>query len=219
MSNSNNNGLYCLLGIENEGTQLFYQILDTKDGTIDLLNQKELDQVSKMNFNIVRLYGSRQVAGVKHIACKIPESSTGVLFRVQDTKVVAMPFDERGFYRLDSSSQIRYSVEFVLEEATRVRVYLYLWNSEVYLVIKNEFYAESDKKVEQYSLCKLNQSSLTYTYIFGTRRGNAEDLEVYGQYISDIEKEMTKNFGYMTHIRSVSELYNYSNKLTRKNRS
>lgn len=219
MSSNNSNGFYCLLGIENEGTQLFYQILDTKDGTIDLLNQKELDQVSKMNFNIVRLYGSRQVAGVKHIACKIPESSTGVLFRVQNTKVVAMPFDERGFYKLDSSSPIRYPVEFVLEEATRVRVYLYLWNSEVYLVIKNEFYAESDKKVEQYSLCKLNPASLTYTYIFGTRRGNAEDLEVYGQYISDIEKEMTKNFGYITHIRSVSELYNYSNKLTRKNRS
>lgn len=219
MSSNNSNGFYCLLGIENEGTQLFYQILDTKDGTIDLLNQKELDQVSKMNFNIVRLYGSRQVAGVKHIACKIPESSTGVLFRVQNTKVVAMPFDERGFYRLDSSSPVRCSVEFVLEEATRVRVYLYFWNSEVYLVIKNEFYAESDKKVEQYSLCKLNPASLTYTYIFGTRRGNAEDLEVYGQYISDIEKEMIKNFGYMTHIRSVSELYNYSNKLTRKNRS
>lgn len=219
MSNNNSNGLYCLLGIENEGTQFFYQILDTKDGTIDLLSQKELDQVSKMNFNIVRLYGSRQVAGVKHIACKLPESSTGVLFMVQNTKVVAMPFDERGFYRLDSSSPIRCPVEFVLEEATRVRVYLYLWNSEVYLVIKNEFYTESDKKVEQYSLCKLNPSSLTYTYIFGTRRGNAEDLEVYRQYISDIEKEMTKNFGYMTHIRSVSELYNYSNKLTRKNRS
>lgn len=219
MSNNNSNGFYCLLGIENEGTQLFYQILDTKDGTIDLLNQKELDQVSKMNFNIVRLYGSRQVAGVKHIACKIPESSTGVLFKVQNTKVVAMPFDERGFYKLDSSSPIRYPVEFTLEEATRVRVYLYLWNSEVYLVIKNEFYAESDKKVEQYSLCKLNSASLTYTYIFGTRRGNAEDLEVYGQYISDIEKEMAKNLGYMTHIRSVSELYNYSNKLTRKNRS
>lgn len=219
MSNNNSNELYCLLGVENEGTQFFYQILDTKDGAIDLLSQKELDQVSKMNFNIVRLHGSRQVAGIKHIACKIPESSTGVLFRVQNTKVVVMPFDERGFYKLDSSSPIRYPVEFVLEEATRVRVYLYLWNSEVYLVIKNEFYTESDKKVEQYSLCKLNPSSLTYTYIFGTRRGSAEDLEVYGQYISDIEKEMTKNFGYMTHIRSVSELYNYSNKLTRKNRS
>lgn len=219
MSNSNSDGLYCLLGIEDEGTQFFYYILDTKDGAIDLLSQKELDQVSKMNFNIVRLYGSRPVSGVKHIACKIPDSSTGVLFRIEGTKVVAAPFDKRGFYKLDSSSPIRYPVEFTLEEATRVRVYLYLWNSEAYLVIKNEFYAESDKKVEQYILCKLNPSSLTYTYIFGTRRGNADDLEVYERYISGIEKEMTKHFGYMTHIRSVSELYNYSNKLTRKNRS
>lgn len=219
MSNSNSDGLYCLLGIEDEGTQFFYYILDTKDGAIDLLSQKELDQVSKMNFNIVRLYGSRPVSGVKHIACKIPDSSTGVLFRIEGTKVVAAPFDERGFYKLDSSSPIRYPVEFTLEEATRVRVYLYLWNSEAYLVIKNEFYAESDKKVEQYSLCKLNPSSLTYTYIFGTRRGNADDLEVYERYISGIEKEMTRHFGYMTHIRSVGELYNYSNKLTRKNRS
>lgn len=210
MSNNNSSGLYCLLGTENEGTQLFYQILDTKDGTIDLLSQKELDQVSKMNFNIVRLYGSRQVAGVKHMACKIPESSTGVLFRVQNTKVVAMPFDERGFYKVSDSSSIKQPVDFYLTEATRVRVYLYLWKAEVYLSIKNEFRDKDYEKVEQYSLCKLDPASLTYTRVIRTRQGNEADLELYGRYISIIEKNIEKNHGFMTHIRSVKSLYDYS---------
>lgn len=216
---SNNSSLYCLLGIEEEGNQFFYQILDTKDGAIDLLSQKELNQVINMNFTLVRLYGSRPVAGVKHISCKIPESSTGILFRIEGAKVIAAPFDERGFYKLDVNSPVRCPVEFTMEEATRVRAYLYLWNSEVYLSIKNEFHDEDYNKVEQYSLCKLNPSSLTYTCIFTTRRGNADDLEVYARYISDIEKEMANHFGYMTHIRSVSELYNYSCKCINKNKS
>ena len=204
------NDFYILLGAEKRGDQLFYQVLDIKDGEIDSLSQKELNQVNELGFKVVRLYSSNPTVGVKHMACKLPESSIGVLFRVQNTKVVAMPFDERGFYKVSDSSSIKQPVDFYLTEATRVRVYLYLWKAEVYLSIKNEFRDKDYEKVEQYSLCKLDPASLTYTRVIRTRQGNEADLELYGRYISNIEEKIEKNHGFMTHIRSVKSLYDYS---------
>lgn len=146
-------GTSYLLGSQKTFMGLFFEVLDTSDGSIDLLSSAELSQAQAVGLDINRAY--RDSDSTKHVAVKLMGTDVGVLFRVRDKKVTMLPFDTIGFYHLSKSSN---RLEFTLEDDIQVGVFAYFYDSRFYLLIRNRL-----RDLDQYHMYYLDSSDHTYT--------------------------------------------------------
>ena len=146
-------GTSYLLGSQKTFMGLFFEVLDTSDGSIDLLSSAELSQAQAVGLDINRAY--RDSDSTKHVVVKLAGTDAGVLFRVRDKKVTMLPFDTVGFYHLSKSSN---RLEFTLEDDIQVGVFAYFYDSRFYLLIRNRL-----RDLDQYHMYYLDSSDHTYT--------------------------------------------------------
>lgn len=155
---------YYFLGVQQTDKGMGYEVLDTSDGSIDLLSSAELSQAQTIGLDINRAY--HEASGTKHIAVKLVGTDVGVLFRVRDKRVTILPFDTIGFYHLSKSSNI---LEFTLEDGIQVSIFAYFYDSRFYLLIRNRL-----RDLNQYRLYYLDSSDHTYTDVQRTPHVESE---------------------------------------------
>lgn len=154
---------YYFLGVQQTERGMKYEVLDTLDASIDQLTENELNKAQSMSLNIQRLYGSDLGVNILHRAERVPDTSLRVLFKLENGKVLVSFFDERGFFRFDG---ITSELEFNYLDTARVRIGVYLINSEVYINIRIRVRGEGI----QYMFLRLFTETRAFQQVFRTHR-------------------------------------------------
>lgn len=188
---------YYLLGSEQTERGLGYKVLDVRDATIDVLSKEELAQAESMGFTIKKMLGEAS-PNTRHVAIHLHDTSIGILFRVRDKQVTALPFDIRGFYHLDELSS---KIEFPLEEGTKVRVFAFVYNTEASIVIRNRV----SKDRTQMHLYQLDSVKHTYCEVYNTgwiETNMDNDARIMKKHTERIGKEIEYKGGYVSSCTS-----------------